>query len=177
MTISRRETGPNLRDAQIAVAKAMGLTHEETGKVICTPKHPDGISPETVKDRISANSEFIGPFIQWCANLVQNVKNRALDELTEKDVRKLIKSKSWKRLDKLIDSENESIALAASKEGLDRTEGKSVQTNLNMVAGQVNHIVTHQLPEAFYSSLPTFAQQHGLAPVIDVKVLDSGEDS
>lgn len=86
------ETGPNVRDFQIAVCRAFGMTIEDTATAISTAEFPTGMSSRTVSSRLkSANSHFIAEIVKWVSSLRRaqalDVKEVTIDTIRD-EIRK-----------------------------------------------------------------------------------------
>lgn len=166
MTRQTDELDSWLRDAQIAVGRALGLSLPEIGKAIQTNQHPAGVTDRTVSSRLKDNKQFIEPLAVWMSALVKNVRSSAIADLTKEDIKHIAAERGWKKLFELLDSQNESIALSVAKDLVDRTEGKALQTINNV--GKIEHEHSHRvslLPADFNERLTFFSETHKLAPV------------
>lgn len=171
MTISKRQTAPDLIDVQIALGKLLGLTDEEVAKRVCTEDKPQGISVRTLANRKVDKKAFIEAVIQWGLPLVRDHRE-SIEEIT--------KDKYKAELEKLrgeiltvrkaaLKGSDLSLANRVADTIEDRLDGRAI--NRLETLGLVQH--QHTISDETIARLESFMGKHAaLLPASEPKVID-----
>lgn len=147
-------------DRLIGQCLGAGMSVEKTAEHV-------GVAPNTVRNHLDgANKQFIFKVKAEVEAICAKTLAREVESLEEKYKR--LRPKAIDKLEQLVGSDKDGVALGAVREALDRTEGKPV--NRTVMLGQVEHQHSHSLSDETLARLD--ALQNKLLPkalpVIDV---------
>jgi hypothetical protein len=137
MTISKAETGFNERDLLIGISLGAGLNQQETADEV-------GVDRRTIYNRMATNAVFINAvkahverFVSAKIAINNEQNKRRWEDMYNKAVR---------NVNVMLDSEDPDTKIFATKETLDRVEGKPTQRIVNKHEGEIKHTHTRTLP-------------------------------
>lgn len=162
-------------DRQIGVCLGFGMTHEDISE------HLD-IAKRTIAYHLEKNSLYLQKVIAEC----QTIRAKTLAVIQDKmDAKERVRQRSWSVLEKklkkadgevicskcgdpadLPEEMDDSIALGYLREGLDRTDGKSM--NRITMMGQVEHKHVHQVSQATLDAIDDVLRQQKRLPAAQI---------